>query len=408
MADLGHDAAFVEEAAALRPRLERCARLLYPDVDGDRARAVRAVDQALARTYATAADTDRTIAAFRALLRTPKRRSPSRRLRGERVELRDVADSHRAGLADDLAALGPTARAVVVLTVVGGLGPADLGRIVGVPSGRVTEVFSDAAARLARTDPRRTEQRELARQLDRLAGPTDPTGTALAGVGDLDRGRRLARRALVRRGLLAVATIVAVALVAGFVVRGTVASDVAEAPAPTPAASSWGSYRCDTSRLDCQMIRTARWRSRMADSIVRHLDPQRAYFSAMTFDLRDDRASDAFWDGEDGALDITVSRPGDGSTEIYLQIATSRAAADRCGRRTGHRCQTIAFMNGNRYRIAGASTGSGGVEVQYAADVNQVITVVARNTSRQGWKLDIDTGELVQLVSDPRLRLPRR
>ena len=168
MVDLGHDAVFVEEAAALRPRLERCARVLYPGIDGGFRLADRAVDQALARTYRLATDADRTTAAFRALLH-PRWRSGRIARTGERVELRDAVPIHIGDLAEDMAALGPTSQSVVVLLLLGELDQEAVARILDAHQGRIGELFTDAVERLARRDPSRRNAVELTRQLGRLA-----------------------------------------------------------------------------------------------------------------------------------------------------------------------------------------------------------------------------------------------
>ncbi|HET9648275.1 MAG TPA: hypothetical protein VFP34_08600 [Microlunatus sp.] len=413
MADLGHDAVYVEETAALRPRLQRCARVLYPGLDGDVTQADRAVDEALARTYALPPHGDRTIAAFRGLLH-PRWRPGRPQARGSsRIELLDVSTPvSTAGLADDLAALGPTSQAVVVMALIGGLDADVLATVLAAPRSRVEELFRDAVERLARTDPGRRDLSELTRQLDRLAGPQDHGATAQAAVGDLQRGQHSVRRGRVRRGALIAAAMVVMALVTTVAIRaGTPreAADLPPTPSPTPSYVSdpWQSYRCNPTDNDCRTIRTARWRSRMATVIVQHLDPEHRYFTEMGYGLRSRVDGDSFWTGDDGALEVNLYRQGDGATTVYLQIATSRRAAVGCGDSTGQRCQAITFMNGNRFLIGGTNTGSGGVEVQYYADVDAVITVAAKN-SGSGKRLDLGSADLVQLVSDTRLRLPQR
>ena len=47
------------------------------------------------------------------------------------------------------------------------------------------------------------------------------------------------------------------------------------------------------------------------------------------------------------------------------------------------------------------------MEVQYKPNGDQVITAIARNTSK-GRVLDLSTSDLIDLVQDPRLRLPER
>jgi hypothetical protein len=322
-----------------------------------------------------------------------------------------VTASGGGELADDLAGLGPTSQAAVVLSLLGGLTPAELSRVLGVPTGRVLELFTEGVERLGRTDPARHDHRELARQLGRLAGPVDPAATARAGIGDLSRGRRLAQRQRRRRGLVAATAAAAAALVVAGGVRSTGQGEVAQVPAsPTPAASStsaWQGYRCDTADPRCQGQRLMRWRSRTSDVMVQHLDPRRQYFSYMSWEIEPSERSASFWRGEGGALGVGLSRFGDGGTEVYLQIATDLEYADKCGKRTKQRCEVFQSMDGNEYLVGGTSTSSGGVEVQFVAAEDRVITVVARDTSA-GKKLVIDSGDLIELVGDSRLRLPRR
>jgi hypothetical protein len=104
-------------------------------------------------------------------------------------------------------------------------------------------------------------------------------------------------------------------------------------------------------------------------------------------------------------LALELYRLDDGATEVYLQIATAGRFADRCGARTGHRCQSIPSMNGNGYLVTETMYASDGIEVQFAADTDAVITVVARDVS-DGRHLELSEPELVALVQDPRLRLP--
>ena len=64
-------------------------------------------------------------------------------------------------------------------------------------------------------------------------------------------------------------------------------------------------------------------------------------------------------------------------------------------------------MDGNSYLITDSTLADGGIEVQFCPTGDQVITVVVRNTQR-GKSLDISNGDLIKLVQDPRLRLPKR
>jgi hypothetical protein len=169
----------------------------------------------------------------------------------------------------------------------------------------------------------------------------------------------------------------------------------------------WQSYRCSRSSPDCRSLALIRWRARMSDVIVQHLDPRRRYFSDMSWGIWANPESESFWRGEGGALAVGLSRLIDGGTEVHLQIATDSKYAEKCGRQIKKRCRVFQSMDGNVYLIGGDSTRNGGVEVQFAADGDRVITVVARNTS-DGRRIDIDSADLISLVNDSRLRLPRR
>ena len=137
------------------------------------------------------------------------------------------------------------------------------------------------------------------------------------------------------------------------------------------------------------------------------LDPQGKYFSGFGYgyDRRYDTPS--FWAGQGGALAFEMFRLGKGATEVYLQIATSRKFAVRCGATTHQQCLRFFFMDGNSYLVTDSRVAYHGIEVQYSPKGDEVITVVARNTQR-GKTLDISTGDLIKLVQDERLHLPKR
>ena len=64
-------------------------------------------------------------------------------------------------------------------------------------------------------------------------------------------------------------------------------------------------------------------------------------------------------------------------------------------------------MDGNRYLLTDSTVPERGIEVQYCPRGDEVITVIAHNTHR-GKTLDIGSGELIKLVKDERLHLPKR
>jgi hypothetical protein len=66
----------------------------------------------------------------------------------------------------------------------------------------------------------------------------------------------------------------------------------------------------------------------------------------------------------------------------------------------------MRFMDGNVFTLSDSTRLSDGLEVQYSPNGDQVITVVARNRSR-GRALDVTRAQLIELVQDPRLRLPQ-
>ena len=97
---------------------------------------------------------------------------------------------------------------------------------------------------------------------------------------------------------------------------------------------------------------------------------------------------------------MEVFRVGGGATEVYVQIATDRSHAVRCGERTGNACSSIRFMDGNRFILS-----DDGLEGQYSPDGRDVITVVAQSTGR-GSALAISRAQIIRLLQDERLRLP--
>ena len=148
------------------------------------------------------------------------------------------------------------------------------------------------------------------------------------------------------------------------------------------------------------------WRSDMAEIAESHIDPTGRYFSAVgyAYDTRSDTPT--IWTRQGGALAFQLFRPDGGATEVYVQIATAQRYAVRCGATTGHQCLTQRFMDGNRFHLTSTSVRQG-IEVQYNPNGDQVITAIARNTSK-GRVLDLSTSDLIDLVQDPRLRLPER
>ena len=69
----------------------------------------------------------------------------------------------------------------------------------------------------------------------------------------------------------------------------------------------------------------------MAVVVGSYLDPEGEYFSGYgyRYDARYD--DPGFWTGQGGALAFEMFRMDQGATTVYVQIATSRRTAVRCG-----------------------------------------------------------------------------
>ncbi|CAA9335769.1 MAG: hypothetical protein AVDCRST_MAG48-3370, partial [uncultured Friedmanniella sp.] len=247
-------------------------------------------------------------------------------------------------------------------------------------------------------------------ELRTAAGPAVVAG----GPGtDLAHGRQLVRRRRVRGAAALVAA--ALVLVLGTVTvldRGAevpqaVSTPGAPVPAPRPRPTGPApvTAACDIRNPSCQATVMRRWRTEMSAVVVSHLDPGEVYFTGYSFSYDPRYESRSFWAGGDGALGLEVFRLRGGATEVYVQVASGYDTAVRCGDITGRRCEGQRFMNGNRFTLSTTTQLARGLEVQHRPDGDQVVTVVARNTTR-GEVLDVTRADLIELVQDPRLRLP--
>ena len=173
-----------------------------------------------------------------------------------------------------------------------------------------------------------------------------------------------------------------------------------------PAATPTISLSCDAREPACRAT-TADWRSEMAKVVLDYLDPSLSYFSDVGFRYEESYQQPDLWAGGEGAMGVEIFRRYGGGTEVFVEIATSRDTALRCGETTGHLCDSIRFMDGNRMRVSRSSTVAEGLEVQYRPNGAEVITIIARN--RGGGKtLDLGAADLHELIEDPRLKLPGR
>ena len=173
------------------------------------------------------------------------------------------------------------------------------------------------------------------------------------------------------------------------------------APTPTVRAA------CDTTQPYCRLDLLVDWRTQMTSVIRSRLDPGDDYFSGYAYNAEGLSLSDAFWRGEGGAVSLDVVSRGSGGTKIFLQVATSRQYALRCGELTHNRCTRQNFLDGFTYNLTETSNPAQGIEVQLSLGAVGVITVAARN-SKPGRTLDVTRADLMALATDPRLRLPAR
>jgi hypothetical protein len=175
-------------------------------------------------------------------------------------------------------------------------------------------------------------------------------------------------------------------------------------PAPTPASTSVirPSTTCDLAHDGCRIVQTARWRARTAAILRARLDPDNLYFTGYSYSV-----TSLYNTGPRlNALGLEVYRlEGGGGTEVFVQIAKSRADAVRCGTITHHRCISQRFMDGNRFSLTATTMVADGIEVQHIPAGTYVITLVARNTTA-GRPLTLTTGDLIEIAQDPRLRPP--
>jgi DNA-directed RNA polymerase specialized sigma24 family protein len=322
----------------------------------------------------------------------------------ERVELIDgpaplaVVDPVVA----DLRTLSYNQRVVIVLEHYAGLAIPQIAKILAQPTDEVLRLAEGAHALLAAGHPGRASDEMLTQELiDAI--PYD-LRESHGSADDLAHGRQLLRRRWIQRGSGALAAVVLIIAAAVLLLPAPTPVPQAAPPGPIPTATRQG---CHPSTATCRSQILFRWRSRMAEVTSSHLDPTGQYFSGFGYPYDSHYDTPGFWTGQGGALAFEMFRFDKGATEVYVQIATSRRFAVRCGATTHQQCVTLHLMDGNTYLLTDSQLSDGGIEIQYSPTGDQVITVVARNTQR-GKILDIGTGDLIKLVQDERLRLPQR
>ncbi|HEY6683018.1 MAG TPA: hypothetical protein VI030_08600 [Propionibacteriaceae bacterium] len=322
----------------------------------------------------------------------------------ERIELIDGPPPVAAGepIIADLLTLRFSERVAIVLERYAGLSSAAIAEVLEWPVEHVPSLLLGARAALAAGHPARSSDAALTREL------TDAIPYHMreshGSADDLAHGRRLIRRRWIQRASVALvaAVLIGVAGVLLVPTRPPVAPLAPSVPVATPSGQA-----CDTSRATCRAKVLFGWRSDMAAVAASYLDPRGRYFSGFGYSYDNRYDVPGFWDGQGGALAFEMFRLDKGATEIYLQIATSRKYAVNCGFTTRQPCQRMRFMDGNSFLLTETTSVRQGMEVQYSPAGAEVITVIAHN-ARRGQVLEIDRGDLIKLVQDPRLHLPKR
>jgi DNA-directed RNA polymerase specialized sigma24 family protein len=300
----------------------------------------------------------------------------------------------------DLRTLSYEQRVAVILDAYAGLPTVQIAKVLEPPVGHVSLLVRQARAALALGHPERTNEEALAQELKDAIPYVmhEPHDSA----ADLAHSRWISRRRLIRRGSAALVAMSLIVLVAGVLLPTPRATPQAGPSMPI----STLSQGCDPSRASCRAKIVFKWRSEMTKVAASYLDPRGEYFSGFGdfYDRRYDTPS--FWSGGGGALAFQMFRLDRGATSVYVQLATDREFAVRCGATTHQECLSFQSMDGNTYLMTHSTLADGGIEVQYSPRGDEVITVIARNAQR-GQVLQISTGELIRLVQDERLRLPR-
>jgi DNA-directed RNA polymerase specialized sigma24 family protein len=302
----------------------------------------------------------------------------------------------------DLRMLPYEQRVAIILEAYAGLSAERSAKVLERPVGHVPLLVRQARAALASGHPERTSGEALVRELNHAIPHV--VRERHDSAEDLAHGRWLSRRRWIQRGS---AALVAVVLIVAAVVLLVPTRTPVPQAAPSLPVSTPTRQGCDSSSTTCRSQILLKWRSKMAEVASSHLDPTGEYFSGFgyRYDSRYDMPS--FWTGQGGALAFEMFRLDKGATEVYLQVATGRRFAVRCGATTHQKCLSFRSMDGNSYLMTDSTLADGGIEIQYSPKGDEVITVIARNTQR-GQILQISTGDLFKLVQDERLRLPKR
>jgi DNA-directed RNA polymerase specialized sigma24 family protein len=400
-----------EEYAAVvdreRPLIQATAHLLT----GDPVRAERLVQLVFAQLYGRLASVHHPrVEALQALVHAARGPVKLPWEHRKRIELMDGPPPVRAvaPIVADLGRLSYEQRVAVVLDDYAGLSTGQIAEILERPVDAVLVLAQQARVALAAGHRDRTSDEALARQLN-AAIPYDLLKSS-GSNDDLAHARQLIHRSWLRRGSAALVAVLLIVLAAGVFLPtrrpvqpvGSVPQVQSSVPTSTPPG------KCDLATTPaCRSTILFKWRSEMAEVAASYLDPSGEYFSGFGYYYNNRYDMPSFWSGQGGALGFEMFRLDKGATEVYLQVATSRKFAVRCGATTGQQCLPFRFMDGNSYLMTDSTLRRQGIEVQYNPSGHEVVTVIARNTQR-GQMLEISRGDLIKLVQDERLHLPNR
>lgn len=328
----------------------------------------------------------------------------------KRVELIDgpPAGPAAARIVGDLQMLTYDQRVAIVLDHYTGLSSGQIAQILHRPVDEMLLLSGQARAVLATGRPDRVSDEALAQELGE-AIPYD-LPESHDSTDDLSHGRQLNQRRWLLRGSVAIVAVLLILVAAGALLpmRRPV-QPVRSAPqAGSSVPRSLPSENCNPATTPaCRSKILFKWRSEMAEVASTYVDPSGEYFSGFGYYYNNRYDMPTFWSGQGGALGFEMFRLDKGATEVYLQVATNRKFAVRCGATTGQQCLSFRSMNGNSYLMTDSTLRRQGIEVQYSPSGEEVITVIARNTQR-GQILEISRGDLIKLVQDQRIQLPQR
>ena len=403
-----HNEKYAAEVDRERPLIQATAYLLT----GDPVQAERLVQLVFAQLYGRLPTVQHPrVEALQWLVRTargPVRLPWEHRMRFELMD--GPSPMHAAApIIADLGRLSYEQRVAIVMDGYAGLSSGQISEILQRPVVTVLQLVEQARAALAVGHRERASDQALAQQLN-AAIPYDLLKSS-ESTDDLAHGRQLIRRRWLLRGSAALAAVVLIILAVGIFLPRRPVQPVGSVPQVQSSSSvpvSAPLANCDpASTPACRSTILLKWRSDMAEVASSHLDPSGEYFSGFGYYYNNRYDMASFWSGQGGALGLQIFRLDRGATEVYLQVATSRKFAIRCGATTGQQCLRFRFMDGNSYLMTDSTLRRKGIEVQYSPSGQEVVTVIARNTQR-GQVLEISRGDLIKLVQDERLHLPKR